>query len=68
MSALSTKVSLLLWETRTIKLNAKDAAADQWNAEKPKLYKLAWGGWSGSGTASSRITPMTLSAGRTALR
>ncbi len=30
----------LPWETRTLKLQAKVAAPDQWNAEKPKLYTL----------------------------
>src|ERR1035441_10162551 len=40
VSGLSTNVSLPPWETRTIKLGAKVAAPEQWNAETPKLYKL----------------------------
>jgi len=40
LRGLSTNVSLLPWETHTLKLQASVVAPDQWNAEQPKLYML----------------------------
>ena len=50
----STTASLLPWETRTLKLQAKVAAPDQWNAEKPKLYTLV-AELTGRGAARSAV-------------
>jgi hypothetical protein len=36
----SAQVSVPPWETRSLRLKAKVAAPEQWNAETPKLYKL----------------------------
>ena len=54
LRGLSTNASLLPWETRTIKLQAKVSAPDQWNAENPKLYTLV-AELAGRGAASSTI-------------
>ena len=40
LQGLATHVSVPPWETRSVKLNAKVAAPEKWNAEKPRLYKL----------------------------
>jgi len=54
LRGLSTNASLLPWETRTIKLQAKVAAPHQWHAEQPKLYTLV-AELAGRGAALSAI-------------
>jgi len=54
LRGLSTNASLQPWETRTLKLQAKVAAPDQWNAENPKLYTLV-AELAGRGTAPSTM-------------
>jgi hypothetical protein len=54
LRGLSTNVSVPPWETRTVQLQAKVTAPDQWNAEKPRLYTLA-AELTGGGTAPPAI-------------
>ena len=54
LRGLSAQVSVPPWETRSFKLKAKVAAPEQWNAETPKLYKLA-AQLAGHGTAPATV-------------